>query len=77
MRERHGFRKYKCNQCNFRSDDLNKVCKHVKFVHEDIIFKCDQCDFKCVRKDNLQQLIMSQYLENKIKCGMECLFSDT
>ena len=77
MRERHGFKKYKCNHSNFCSDDLNRVCKLLKFIHEDINFKCDQCDFKCVRKDNLKQHIKFQHLENKIKCDMECLFSNT
>ena len=75
MRERHGFKKYKCNQCNFRSDEQSNVLKHVKFIHEDINFKCDQCDFKCIRKDNLKQHIKFQHLENKIKTDMDYLFS--
>ena len=74
MRECHGFKKYKCNQCNFPSDEQSNVLKHVKFIHENINFKCDQCDFKSVRKYNVKQHIKFKHLEKKIKCDMDSLF---
>ena len=33
MRIRHGFKKYKCNQCNFHSDDRSNVARHEKTTH--------------------------------------------
>ena len=77
MRQCHGFKKYKCNQCNFRSDDRSNVLRHIKFVHEKINFKYDQCDFKCIQKDNLKQHIKCKHLEKNIKCDMEWIFSNT
>ena len=71
MRKRHGFKKYKCDQCNFRSNDQTNVVRHEKTTHN--IYKCEQCEYTAYEKSILQQHIRSKHMEKNIRCE-ECEF---
>ena len=65
MKKQHGVKKYKCNYCNFRSDNQSNLKKHEKAKHENELFKCEQCEYKTPRKDKIRQHTRSKHLEKK------------
>ena len=71
MQIRHGFKKYKCDHCNYHSDDRSH--RHEKTVHENIKFNCDKCEYTANDKSNLKQHIRSKHMEKDMKCE-ECDF---
>ena len=68
MKKQHGLKKYKCNFCNFRSENLSNVNRHEKTKHENEVFKCDQCEYTTARKDKLRRHTRSKHLEKNVKC---------
>ena len=57
MKKQHGLKKYKCNYCNFRSDNQSNLSKHEKTMHENEVLRCEQCGYTTARKDKLRQHI--------------------
>ena len=68
MKKQHGVKKYKCDYCNFRSENLSNVNRHEKTRHENEVFKCEQCEFTTARKDKLRRHTRSKHLEKNIRC---------
>ena len=68
MKKQHGVKKYKCNYCNFRSDNQFNLSRHEKTMHENEVFRCEQCEYTTPRKDILRRHIRSKHLEKNIKC---------
>ena len=52
MRKRHGFKKYKCDHCNFHSDDRS----HVR-THENLYMKINYLNVKIVNMQRILNLI--------------------
>ena len=69
-KNRHGFKKFKCNFCHFHSDDQSHLKRHEETVHENELFTCDQCEYTTPRKDNLLRHTRSNHVEKNIKCEL-------
>ena len=62
----------KCCICNKQFSNKSNLRKHVKNVHEKIIFKCEICAKELSRKDNLQSHKRDvHYRSRKFVC-LEC-----
>ena len=68
MRKRHGLKKYKCDHCNYHSDDRSHVLRHEKTIHENIKFNCDQCEYTANDNSNLKRHIRNKHMEKDMKC---------
>merc|ERR1711947_1883 len=72
-RKEHGLKKYKCDHCNYHTDDRSHVSRHKKSKHGNEVFECVQCNYTYTREDNLQRHIRSKHIEKDIKC-VQCDF---
>ena len=49
---------HECDQCQFKSQDVNNLRRHVLTFYSDLkSFNCTKCDFSCKRMDNLNRHI--------------------
>ena len=44
---------YKCDQCNFTTEDKYQLSSHKKAKHSGILYDCDECDHQSAYKKNL------------------------
>ena len=44
---------YKCDQCNFTTEDKYQLSSHKKVKHSGILYDCDECDHQSAYKKNL------------------------
>ena len=68
MKNRHGLKKFKCNFCDYRSNDRKTLKRHENNKHNDELFKCLQCDYRSARKDMLKRHIHAIHMEKNIRC---------
>ena len=68
MKNRHGLKKFKCNFCDYRSNDRKTLKRHENDKHKHELFKCLQCDYRSGRKDMLKRHIHAMHVEKNIKC---------
>ena len=68
MKNRHGLKKFKCNFCDYRSNDRKTLKRHGNDKHKHELFKCLQCDYRSARKDMLMRHIRAIHMEKNIKC---------
>ena len=68
MKNRHGLKKFKCNFCDYRSNDRKTLKGHENKKHNDELFKCLQCDYRSARKDMLKRHIRAIHVEKNIRC---------
>ena len=73
MRKQHGLQKYKCNHCDFCSNDQSNLKRHEKTNHIYELFQCKQCKYTTPRKDKLNQHIRFKHIEKNLKCE-QCNF---
>ena len=51
--------------------------RHTKEKHENIVLlKCEQCEYQCDRKDNMDRHVKSKHNGSKYKC-FTCRYSST
>ena len=66
---------YKCKECQFVSDDKQKVAKHALSWHLDTkSFKCAHCDFVSFEKSEFMSHRFGHRDQNRFKCD-ECSYS--
>ena len=68
MKTRHGLKKFKCNFCDYRSNDRKTLKGHENNKHKHELFKCLQCDYRSARKDMLERHIRAIHVEKNIRC---------
>ena len=68
MKNRHGLKKFKCNFCDYRSNDRKTLKRHENNKHKHELFKCLQCEYSSARKDMLKRHIHAIHEEKNIKC---------
>ena len=68
MKNRHGLKRFKCNFCNYRSNDRKNLKRHENNNHKHELFKCLQCEYRSARKDMLKRHIRAIHVEKNIKC---------
>ena len=68
MKTRHGLKKFKCNFCDYRSNDQKTLKGHENNKHKHELFKCLQCDYRSARKDMLKRHIRAIHVEKNVKC---------
>ena len=68
MKNRHGLKKFKCNFCDYRSNDRKTLKGHENNKHKHELFKCLQCDYRSARKDMLERHIRAIHVEKNIRC---------
>ena len=79
MKNRHGLKKFKCNFCDYRSNDRKTLKGHENNKHNHELFKCLQCEYRSARKDMLKRHIQAIHVEKNIRCRtpskIHCFFS--
>ena len=65
---------YKCNQCEFASNQNCYLNRH-KIIHtKEKPYKCDQCEFACSQNGNLMRHKLKHTKEKPYKCN-QCEFA--
>ena len=76
LRKYHGLRKYKCDHCDYRTNDqINKI-KYQKAKHANILLKCKLCEYNTQDRSNLIRHVRKKHNEMKIKCKQCDFFTD-
>ena len=66
----HSGLKHPCDQCPKSFSQLQVLTRHKQSVHSsERKFACDECDFKCARKDLLQKHKLIHRDDKPFKCG--------
>ena len=68
----HG--RHKCAECDFVAKRLNNLSKHVRSVHEGVVYPCEKCQYYSTRKYNLNIHIHSKHDGFMFSCE-HCEFS--
>ena len=70
VKNRHGLKKFKCNFCDYRSNDRKTLKGHENNKHKHELFKCLQCEYSSAQKDMLKrhiQLFSYRHLTKKAR----------
>ena len=75
---------FKCTVCHYRSNRMNSLQRHIYIVHSNEMSYCDQCEFKCTKKDTLRahrhrkhrNVVLSNEVLFCEKCEFKCTKKD-
>ena len=59
----------KCDQCNYQGNQRWSLRRHIRSVHEGIIYSCDQCQYKATTKYYLKS--HKESIHDGIKFGCD------
>ena len=65
-----------CDQCKYAAITANKLTKHIKNKHEEVIYPCDQCEYGATTASCLKKHIEDKHEGVRYPCD-QCMYAAT